>query len=212
MLANLHVAPVQRPGPPEVNDYIVQFVEIENGSVLNDEIIRSRLDVTLGQPLDTDALAVSLDQIYSLDQFRSVTYDLVDNESGEDGVLITALPRRWGPNYLQFGMELSSDFGGTSEYTVGAAYTRNALNALGGELRVTASLGRRDQLAFDFYQPIDPEARWYVRPEAYWSRETYRLWDDGVIDPAQTRDVLGLAISASLNAPVEPTTFGVFRM
>ncbi|WP_404436252.1 carboxyl transferase domain-containing protein [Stutzerimonas chloritidismutans] len=39
-----------------------------------------------------------------------------------------------------------------------------------------------------------------------------RLWDDGVIDPAQTRDVLGLAISASLNAPIEPTRFGVFRM
>ena len=39
-----------------------------------------------------------------------------------------------------------------------------------------------------------------------------RLWDDGVIDPAQTRDVLGLAISAALNAPVPPTRFGVFRM
>jgi len=39
-----------------------------------------------------------------------------------------------------------------------------------------------------------------------------RLWDDGVIDPSQTRRVLGLSISASLNAPIEPTTFGVFRM
>ncbi len=39
-----------------------------------------------------------------------------------------------------------------------------------------------------------------------------RLWDDGVIDPADTRRVLGLAISASLNAPVEDTRFGVFRM
>ncbi|SDI13938.1 3-methylcrotonyl-CoA carboxylase beta subunit [Pseudomonas benzenivorans] len=39
-----------------------------------------------------------------------------------------------------------------------------------------------------------------------------RLWDDGVIDPAQTREVLGLALSASLNAPIEPSTFGVFRM
>ncbi|MEE9103210.1 carboxyl transferase domain-containing protein [Pseudomonas nitroreducens] len=39
-----------------------------------------------------------------------------------------------------------------------------------------------------------------------------RLWDDGVIDPAQTRDVLGLALSASLNAPIEATRFGVFRM
>ena len=39
-----------------------------------------------------------------------------------------------------------------------------------------------------------------------------RLWDDGIIDPAETRMVLGLCISASLNAPVEQTRFGVFRM
>ena len=39
-----------------------------------------------------------------------------------------------------------------------------------------------------------------------------RLWDDGIIDPADTRMVLGLAISASLNAPPEKTKFGVFRM
>ena len=41
---------------------------------------------------------------------------------------------------------------------------------------------------------------------------TARLWDDGVIDPADTRMVLGLAISASLNAPIEESKFGVFRM
>jgi len=39
-----------------------------------------------------------------------------------------------------------------------------------------------------------------------------RLWDDGIIDPAETRMVLGLGLSAALNAPVERTTFGVFRM
>jgi len=39
-----------------------------------------------------------------------------------------------------------------------------------------------------------------------------RLWDDGIIDPAETRNVLGLSISASLNAPIEKTRFGVFRM
>jgi len=41
---------------------------------------------------------------------------------------------------------------------------------------------------------------------------TARLWDDGVIDPADTRRVLGLAISASLNAPIDQGRFGVFRM
>jgi 3-methylcrotonyl-CoA carboxylase beta subunit len=41
---------------------------------------------------------------------------------------------------------------------------------------------------------------------------TARLWDDGVVDPAQTRRTLGLSLSASLNAPIEPTKFGLFRM
>jgi len=39
-----------------------------------------------------------------------------------------------------------------------------------------------------------------------------RLWDDGVIDPAKSRDVLGLSLSAALNAPIEETRFGLFRM
>jgi 3-methylcrotonyl-CoA carboxylase beta subunit len=41
---------------------------------------------------------------------------------------------------------------------------------------------------------------------------TARLWDDGILDPAQTRRALGLGISAALNAPIAATKFGVFRM
>ena len=41
---------------------------------------------------------------------------------------------------------------------------------------------------------------------------TARLWDDGILDPASTRDTLGLAIAAAENAPLAPTRFGVFRM
>jgi 3-methylcrotonyl-CoA carboxylase beta subunit len=41
---------------------------------------------------------------------------------------------------------------------------------------------------------------------------TARLWDDGLIDPAETRNVLGLGLSASINAPIPETKFGIFRM
>jgi 3-methylcrotonyl-CoA carboxylase beta subunit len=41
---------------------------------------------------------------------------------------------------------------------------------------------------------------------------TARLWDDGIIDPADTRRVLALGLSATLNAPIPDTQFGVFRM
>jgi len=41
---------------------------------------------------------------------------------------------------------------------------------------------------------------------------TARLWDDGILDPAQTRGALALGLSAAFNAPIPPAKFGVFRM
>jgi len=41
---------------------------------------------------------------------------------------------------------------------------------------------------------------------------TARLWDDGILDPLETRDALALGLAAALNAPIPETTYGVFRM
>ncbi len=60
----------------------------------------------------------------------------------------------------------------------------------------------------DFKQPI--RAQYEAQGNPYYA--TARLWDDGIIDPAETRAVLGLALSAAMNAPVEKTEYGVFRM
>jgi 3-methylcrotonyl-CoA carboxylase beta subunit len=60
----------------------------------------------------------------------------------------------------------------------------------------------------EFKRPIREQYERQGHP--YYS--SARLWDDGVIDPLDTRRLLGLAISASLNAPIEETKFGIFRM
>jgi 3-methylcrotonyl-CoA carboxylase beta subunit len=60
----------------------------------------------------------------------------------------------------------------------------------------------------EFKAPI--RAQYEEQGNPYYS--TARLWDDGVIDPADTRTVLALALSATANAPVEPVSYGVFRM
>ncbi|MGK2925444.1 MAG: patatin-like phospholipase family protein [Lysobacterales bacterium] len=160
----------------EPHDYVVDFVDIRNNSVLNDELIRSRLAVRPGEKLDLAALDRSVDRIYSLDVFESVTYDLVQNEQGQRGVLVSAEARSWGPNYLQVGLELSNDFSGNSDFKLGLGYMRNALNSLGGELRVLGSMGREDELRFDYFQPVDYRAQWFVNPELRWKRRNYNLW------------------------------------
>ncbi|MHA6801499.1 carboxyl transferase domain-containing protein [Bounagaea algeriensis] len=60
----------------------------------------------------------------------------------------------------------------------------------------------------EFKQPIRDQYEHQGHP--YYS--TARIWDDGVIDPRQTRDVLGLSLSVAANAPLDPVSYGVFRM
>jgi acetyl-CoA carboxylase carboxyltransferase component len=60
----------------------------------------------------------------------------------------------------------------------------------------------------EFTQPLVD--KYTHESSAYYS--TARIWDDGIIDPADTRSVLGMGIAAAMNAPQEETRFGVFRM
>ncbi len=93
-----------------------------------------------------------------------------------------------------------SVMGGEQAATVLATVRRDGIEAKGG------SWTAEEEEAFK--APIREQ---YER-EGHPYFASARLWDDGVIDPADTRRVLALAISASLNRPIEATTFGVFRM
>jgi 3-methylcrotonyl-CoA carboxylase beta subunit len=93
-----------------------------------------------------------------------------------------------------------SVMGGEQAATVLATIRRDAIEAKGGAWSTDEEAG--------FKAPIRDQ---YER-EGHPYYASARLWDDGVIDPADTRKVLGLAISAALNKPVEATRFGVFRM
>ena len=86
-------------------------------------------------------------------------------------------------------------------------------------LRIGARQQQRDQLARDGKELSKDEERAIADPvlqkyetegNPYYS--TARLWDDGIIDPADTRAYLGLGLSISYNAPIREPRFGVFRM
>jgi 3-methylcrotonyl-CoA carboxylase beta subunit len=90
--------------------------------------------------------------------------------------------------------------GGEQAASVLAQVKRDNIEAKGG------AWAKADEEIFK--DPI--RAQYETQGHPYYA--SARLWDDGVIDPADTRRVLGLGISASLNARIEPTRFGVFRM
>jgi 3-methylcrotonyl-CoA carboxylase beta subunit len=90
--------------------------------------------------------------------------------------------------------------GGEQAASVLATVKRDGIEAKGGQWSAQEEDGFKAPIREQFEQQGHP----------YYA--SARLWDDGVIDPADTRRVLGLALSASLNAPARKTGFGVFRM
>jgi 3-methylcrotonyl-CoA carboxylase beta subunit len=109
--------------------------------------------------------------------------------------------RAYGPRFLWMWPNARiSVMGGEQAASVLAQVKRDGMEARG------ESWGAEDEEAFR--APIREQYETQGHP--YYA--SARLWDDGIIDPVDTRTVLGLAISASLNAPPEKTEFGVFRM
>lgn len=93
------------------------------------------------------------------------------------------------------------------------SWPNSRISVMGGSqaaavLTLTGMQGRTPEEVAEFQQRI--KAKYDEEGSCYYS--SARLWDDGVIDPRDTRRVLGLAMAATRQAPVEPTKFGVFRM
>jgi acetyl-CoA carboxylase carboxyltransferase component len=100
-------------------------------------------------------------------------------------------------------------------------WPNSRISVMGGEQAANVLLTvKQDQLARRGQPLLTPEEqaafkqpvldKYDYEGSPYYS--TARLWDDGILDPAQTRQVLGLALSACLNAPIPETKYGVFRM
>lgn len=109
--------------------------------------------------------------------------------------------RAYGPRFLWMWPNARiSVMGGEQAASVLAQVRRDGIEAKGGQW------SKEEEESFK--SPI--RSQYEVQGHPYYA--SARLWDDGVIDPMDTRTVLGLGLSAALNAPIEPTQFGVFRM
>jgi len=144
---------------------VIDFIRIENASSLDEDVINKYTtrgqSIQVGQPLDVAVLEHEIARLYGLELFESIRYDIVE-EGDQHGVVVHVRERQWGPNYLQGGLDWSTDMNGDSTFNLGFAYTRTLINPLNGELRVAGQIGDDPALSVDIYQPLDPGLRWYV--------------------------------------------------
>jgi acetyl-CoA carboxylase carboxyltransferase component len=146
---------------------------------------------------------------------QNITGFMVGKEYEEGGIardgakMVMAVANAQVP---KFTVVIGGSFGAGNYAMCGRAYEPRQL-WMWPNARISVMGGEQAATVLSMVGDADPDEireKYEREGNAYYS--TARLWDDGIIDPLDTRKVLALGLSAALNAPIPETTFGIFRM
>jgi NTE family protein len=149
----------RQPGLPEI-----KFVRIDEDSKRYEKTIMAEMQPLVGKPLDPQAVAARITELYGLGNFETVDYSLVDQGSDDAGLEVRARRKSWGPNYVRFGLSLEDDFQGNSRYNAAARFILTELNAWGAEMVTDLQIGSDQKAVSEFYQPLNATRTWFVAP------------------------------------------------
>jgi NTE family protein len=132
---------------------------------VNPEAAHAVMETTVGKPLVQRQLDADMRRLYGTGDLEHVNYRLLE-EPGKRVLVVDAVEKAWGPNYLRLGIGLSSDFSRETYFNVLATHRMTWLNSLGAELRTDAQLGFNNSLRMEFYQPFDVRGIFFIAPRA----------------------------------------------
>ena len=142
---------------------VIDHIAIFDDSPLRNEVIKIRLTQQEGEVLDREQLRADMAEIYALDQWEIIDYDVVEEDRGTV-LQIHAKAKTWGSDDLKFGLNLLTDLDGGSDINLGVSYLWKGLTDLGGELYTRGQLGDTLLLSAEFYQPLDLRSKFFVVP------------------------------------------------
>jgi NTE family protein len=161
---------------PDTDTPVIDVVRLDNRSRYSDQFLMQRIDATPGKPLDTDKLQKSLARIYGLDTLDLVSYSLAKEEEGT-ALEVTVVPHSYGPNYLESGLSLYSDFSGDFFVNLRLGVLRAPVNPVGGELRGLLQIGDEPGLLLDYYQPLGLDNHFFTNASLSYESPKFGLFD-----------------------------------
>ena len=141
---------------------VIDQVQIASTRFVNPDTLRRGIRQEEGHRLDARALAEDLVNEYSQGDLLSLDYSVV-RERDKTILQLTPVEKPWGPNYLLFGLGLTSDFRADSSYNLRALYRSTWINTLGGEWLFGTQIGSEQNVNTEIYQPLDRRHYTFVR-------------------------------------------------
>lgn len=197
----------------EVGRPVIEFIRIENSSVVADEVLAAQIRQPLGQPFDRQQMDRDLSRLYGLDYFKVVRYTLV-NEDGKTELVVSGVGRETGNSWLKLGLELSDDFEGNGVFGLAASLRIAGLNPYGGTAFGRMELGSAPEFELRFLQPITADLAYFVEPSIGYNADSLDYYADDVQDRPvseyQKQDIWAtLAVGRSLWGGAGEVRFGV---
>ncbi len=178
---------------------MIEFIDIRTDVRLDPAILRDKIEHPTGHRLEPGQMDRDIGTLYGMGLFEKISYQVVERD-GRHGVLVNARAKRWGPDYLQFGMDLEDDFEGDTLFNLRVAYLRTAMNSLGAEWRSEVTVGEEPGLFTGWYQPLDQDQLYFFHPTASWGKRNVNVFDDGqrVAEYRLTEYGIGFAVGREL--------------
>lgn len=156
----------------------VDEIRFEPLKVVNPEVVKGVMVTRVGQPLVQAEIDADMRRLYGTGDFEHVNYRLLE-EADKRVLSVEAVEKAWGPNYLRFGMALSSDFSGTAMFSLLASHRMTWVNRLGAELRTDAQLGNDNSLRLEFFQPLAIGSGFFAASRVSIGRDSLNLYSLG---------------------------------
>ena len=131
-----------------------------------------------GEPMGLRSIFIDLRRLYGLGDFQTVDFGFEDRGE-ETGIVIGMREKPWGPTYMHFGLEISSDFDGATDLELLVNVTKTRINRLGGELRSDLVIGKNRLIISELYQPLDFNGDWFFAPRLALGDERIKYFEDG---------------------------------
>ena len=156
----------------------INNVVIKNNSKLSSDIIRQYITVQSGEILNIESLERDIQQLYGLNIFERVSYEIT-HSNNQTILTIHVIEKSWGPNYVRFGLNLESNFKGSSTHNAIASITSTPLNSFGGEWRTELQVGSEQFISTEFYQPLDKAQNYFASTKAIYSELHFARYQNG---------------------------------
>ena len=176
----------------------LEFVEVSAKRTRAPLFVHTAMRDLVGKPLDDAEVEQRVGDAYGTGHYERILYKLA-RRGDATGLLVTPVDKGWGPNFVGFGLQLSDDFNGRSDYQLSAEATFTGLSEHGAEARVRADLGRVAALSGEWYQPWGDRGQYYWKPEVRFdARNQSFIEDTGTLDARLRRALVGARIGTNI--------------